>query len=62
MEEQFEVLTKQLVALAIVNQPRNRSPTLCFVEEDEVDYNVKDEMENPFARHKRKIIKTFCSS
>ena len=49
MEEQFEALTKQLAALAAVNQPQNRSPTLRFVEEDEVDYNVKDKMENPFA-------------
>ena len=37
MEEQFEVLKKQLAALAIVNQPRNRSPTPRFVEEDKVD-------------------------
>ena len=44
MEEQFEALTKQLAALAVVNQPRNRSPTLRFVEEDEVDYNVEDEI------------------
>ena len=43
MEKQFEALTKQLAALAVVNQPRNRSPTLRFVEEDEVDYNVEDE-------------------
>ena len=48
MEEQFEALTKELAALAVVNQPQNCSPTLCFVEEDEVDYNVEDEMENPF--------------
>ena len=34
MEEQFEVLTKQLVVLAVVNQPQNRSPILRFVEED----------------------------
>ena len=54
MEEQFKALTKQLAALAVVNQPRNRSPTLRFVEEDEVDYNVKDEMENPFAGHRRR--------
>ena len=54
MEEQFEALTKQLAALAIVNQPRNRSPTLHFVEEDEVDYNVEDEMENPFTGHRKR--------
>ena len=54
MEEQFEALTKQLAALAVVNQPRNRSPTLRFVEEDEVDYNVEDEMENSFAKHRRR--------
>nr|POF24883.1 hypothetical protein CFP56_26272 [Quercus suber] len=28
IKEQFEALTEQLAALAIVNQPRNRSPTL----------------------------------
>ena len=49
MEEQFKALTKQLAALAVVNQPRNRSPTLRFVEEDEAYYNVEDKMENPFA-------------
>ena len=41
MEEQFEALTKQLAALAIVNQPRNYSPTLRFVEEDEVAHNAQ---------------------
>ena len=51
MEEQFEVLTKQLAALAVVNRPQNCSPTLCFVEEDKVDYNVGDEIENLFAGH-----------
>ena len=61
MEEQFEALTKQLAALAIVNQPRNRSPTLRFVEEDEVDYNVEDEMENPFARHRKRREKPLVS-
>ena len=61
MEEQFEALTKQLAALAIVNQPRNRSPTLRFVEEDEVDYNVEDEMKNPFAGHRRKREKPLVS-
>ena len=61
MEEQFEALTKQLAALAVVNQPRNRSPTLRFVEEDEVDYNVKDEMENPFAGHRRRREKPLVS-
>ena len=54
MEEQFEALTKQLAALAIVNQPQNRSPTLRFVKEDEVDYNVEDEMENPLVGHRRR--------
>ena len=54
MEEQFEALTEQLATLAVVNQPRNCSPTLHFVEENEVDYNVEDEMENPFAGHKRR--------
>ena len=61
MEEQFEALTKQLAALAVVNQPRNRSPTLHFVEEDEVDYNVEDEMENPFAGHRRRREKPLVS-
>ena len=61
MEEQFEALTKQLVALAIVNQPQNCSPTLRFVEEDEVDYNVEDEMENPFAGHRRRREKPLVS-
>ena len=61
MEEQFKVLTKQLAALAVVNQPRNRSPTLRFVEEDEVDYNVEDEMENPFAGHRRRREKPLVS-
>ena len=49
MEEWFDALSKQLAALAVVNQPRNRSPTLRFVEEDEAYYNVEDKMENPFA-------------
>ena len=61
MEEQFEALTKQLVALAIVNQPRNRSPTLRFVKEDEVDYNVEDEMENSFSGHRRRREKPLVS-
>ncbi|KAK4566584.1 hypothetical protein RGQ29_002738 [Quercus rubra] len=61
MEEQFEALTKQLAALAVVNQPRNHSPTLRFVEEDEVDYNVEDEMENPFAGHGRRREKPLVS-
>ena len=61
MEELFEVLTKQFAALAVVNQSRNCSPTLRFVEEDEVDYNVEDEMENPFARHKRRREKPLVS-
>ena len=61
MEEQFEALTKQLAALAVVNQPRNRSPTLHFVEEDEVDYNVEDEMENSFAKHRRRRQKPLVS-
>ena len=54
MEEQFEALRTKLASLAVVNQPRNRSPTLHFVEEDEVDYNVEDEMENPLAGHRRR--------
>ena len=61
MEEQFEALTKQLAALAVVNQPRNCSPTLRFLEEDEVDYNVEDEMENPFAGHRRRREKPLVS-
>ena len=61
MEEQFEALTKQLAALAVVNQPRNRSPTLRFVEEDEVDYNVKDKMENLFAGHRKRKEKPLVS-
>ena len=61
MEEQFEALTKQLAGLAVVNQPRNRSPTLHFVEEDEVDYNVEDEMENPFAGQRRRREKPLVS-
>ena len=61
MEEQFEALTKQLAALAVVNQLRNRSPTLRFMEEDEVDYNVEDKMENPFAGHKRRRDKPLVS-
>ena len=61
MEEQFEALTKQLAALAVVNQPQNRSPTLRFVEEDEVDYNVEDEMKNPFAGHRRRKEKPLVS-
>ena len=61
MEGQFEALTKQLAALAVVNQPRNRSPTLRFVEEDEVNYNVEDEMENPFAGHRRRREKPLVS-
>nr|POE89574.1 valine--trna ligase, mitochondrial 1 [Quercus suber] len=60
-EKQFEALTEQLSALAIVNQPQNRSPTLRFVEEDEVDYNVGDEMENPFAGHRRRREKPLVS-
>ena len=61
MEEQFEALTKQLAALAVVNQPRNYSPTLHFVEEDDVNYNVEHEMENPFAGHRRKREKPLVS-
>ena len=61
MEEQFEALTKQLAALVVVNQPRNRSPTLRFVEEDEIDYNVEDEMKNPFAGHRRRKEKPLVS-
>ena len=61
MEEQFEALTKQLATLAVINQPRNHSPTLHFVEEDEVDYNVKDEMENPFVGHRRRREKPLVS-
>ena len=61
MEEQLEALIKQLVALAVVNQSRNRSPTLRFVEEDEVNYNVEDEMENLFARHRRRREKPLVS-
>ena len=61
MEEQFEALTNQLAALAVVNQPRNRSPTLRFVEEDEIDYNVEEEMENPFAGHRRRREKPLVS-
>ena len=61
MEEQFEALTKQLAALAVVNQPRNRSPTLRFVEEDKVDYNVRDEIENLFAGLKRRREKPLVS-
>ena len=61
MEEQFETLTKQLAALVVVNQPRNRSPTLRFVEEDKVGYNVEDEMENPFVGHRRRMEKPLVS-
>ena len=61
MEEQFEALIEQLAALAIVNQPCNYSPTLRFIEEDEVDYNVEDEMENSFARHRRRREKPLVS-
>ena len=61
MEEQFEALTKQLAALVVVNQLRNRSPTLRFMEVDEVDYNVEDKMENPFAGHKRRRDKPLVS-
>ena len=61
MEEQFEALTKQHAALAVVNQPRNHSPTLHFVEEDEVDYNVDDEMENLLAGHRRRREKPLVS-
>ena len=61
MEEQFKVLTKQLAALDVVNQPRNRSLTLRFVEEDEVDYNVEDEMENPFVGHRKRREKPLVS-
>ena len=61
MEKQFEALIKQLAALAVINQPWNRSPTLRFVEEDEVGYNVEDEMENPFALHRRKREKPLVS-
>ena len=61
MEEQFEALTKQLAALAVVNQPRNCSPTLRFVEEDKVDYNVRDEIENLFAGLKRRREKPLVS-
>ena len=61
MEEQFESRTKQLAALAVVNQPRNRSPTLRFVEEDKVDYNVRDEIENLFAGLKRRREKPLVS-
>ena len=61
MEEQFEALTKQLAALQVVNQPRNHSPTLRFVEEDKIDYNVDDETENPFAGHRRRREKPLVS-
>ena len=61
MEEQFEALTKQLAALAVINKPRNYSPTLHFVEEDEVDYNVEDEMENLFTGHRRRREKPLVS-
>ena len=61
MEEQFEALTKQHAVLAVVNQPRNHSPTLRFVEEDKVDYNVEDEMENLLAGHRRRREKPLVS-
>ena len=61
MEEQFEELTKQLATLVVVNQPQNCSPTLHFVEEDEVDYNVGDEMKNLFAGHRRRREKPLVS-
>ena len=61
MEEQFEALTKQHAALAVVNQPRNHSPTLRFMEEDEVDYNIEDELKNLFAGHRRRREKPLVS-
>ena len=61
MEEKFEALSEQLATLAVVNQPWNCSPTLRFVEEDEVDYNVEDEMGNSFAEHRRRREKPLVS-
>ena len=40
IEEWFDVLSKQLTALAVGNQPQNYHPNPCFVEEEE-DLNIK---------------------
>ena len=40
IEEWFDVLSKQLTALAVGNQPQNYHPNPCFVEEEE-DLDIK---------------------
>ena len=34
MEEKFDVLSEQFATLTVGNQPQNRCPNLCIVEED----------------------------
>ena len=41
-KEWFNVLSKQLTALTVGNQPQNYHPNPCFVEEEE-DLNIKQE-------------------
>ena len=50
-EEWFDVLSKQLAALAVENQPQNCHPNPCYMEEEEYfdveeeDYDIKKEDE-----------------
>ena len=42
IEEWFDALSKQLIALAIESQPQNYHPNPCFVEEEE-DLDIEQE-------------------
>ena len=42
-KEWFDAFSKQLIALAVGNQPQNYHPNPCFVEEEEEDLNIKQE-------------------
>ena len=44
MEEWFNALSKQLIALAVGNQPQNCHPNPCYVEEEEEeDLDIEEE-------------------
>ena len=42
-KEWFDAFSKQLIALAVGNQPQNYHPNPCLVEEEEEDLNIKQE-------------------
>ena len=43
IEEWFDALLKQLIALAVESQPQNYHPNPCFVEEEEEVLDIKQE-------------------